>query len=95
MEPGYLSPRQGPHKGPIPTSTSSLSPYDTRALWDESLYRRGEGGGDADGRALVVARPVASSINLSLYLSGIGLKGPHFAIQEPALLYGSVKRAVC
>jgi len=36
-----------------------------------SEYRRGEGGGDADGWALVVARPVPSSIHLALYLNGI------------------------
>ncbi len=44
-----------------------------------SEYRRGEGGGDADGWALVVARPVPSSIHLALYLNGIdpgGRQGP-------------------
>ena len=34
-------------------------------------YRRGEGGGDEDGWALVVARPVPSSIHISLYFNGI------------------------
>ncbi len=53
-----------------------------------SEYSRGEGGGDADGRALVVARPVASSIHLSLYLSGIGHKGPILTTHPPlSLLY--------
>ena len=50
-----------------------------------SEYRRGEGCGDAGGWALVVARPVPSSIHLALYLNGTGPGGPSRSTTGAAL----------
>jgi len=53
-----------------------------------SEYRRGEGCGDAGGWALVVARPVPSSIHLALYLNGIDPCGcPGWGALSPLLTH--------
>ena len=51
----------GQPQGPHPHIHILPCPYDTRSNGDPE-YSRGEGGGDADGRALVVARPVSISL---------------------------------
>ncbi|MFL5591857.1 MAG: hypothetical protein ACJ8DI_29985 [Ktedonobacteraceae bacterium] len=68
-------PQTGLPQGPLPHIHILPCPYDTWSNRDPE-YSRGEGGGDVDGWALVVARPATPIPRFAMYWGWYQRSGP-------------------